>query len=75
LRLARHVENFGVEAVFGRKVLHEYEMQAMRIASTVVDAFRSRERSKDWVEWDKTHPGLSETLAWAAFEYEKMKNA
>ena len=46
----------------------------MVITSNIVDSYRSRGRSKDWVEWDKTHPGLSETLAWAAAEYEKMTN-
>jgi len=46
----------------------------MIIASNIVDGYRSRGRAKDWVEWEQAHPGLSESLAWATLEYEKMTN-
>ena len=75
MRLGRQVNNFGVEAVFGRSVLHEYEMRAMMISRNIVEAYRARESSENWAEWEKAHAKIAESLAWAAEEYEKLEHA
>ena len=74
LRLARNVEIYGVRAVFGRDVLHEYEMDAMRIMHYIVDTYHVRSRSSDWAKWNKDNPSDAKALDWAAAEFEKRKD-
>lgn len=58
-----------MEAVFGRSVLHEYEMDAMRMSLSIANSYHARAASKEWAEWDKTHPEAAELLDWAAEAY------
>jgi hypothetical protein len=59
--------------VFGRAVLYEYEMDAMRISRYINEAYTARGRSESWAAWEKSNPSASKTLAWAAVEYEKAR--
>jgi hypothetical protein len=73
-QLGRHVEHYGIEAVFGRSVLYEYEMDAMLTSRNIIKAFRARAASDNWAEWEKNNHDLSEILVWAAAEFYKREN-
>lgn len=38
------------------------EMQRMAAAESVYNAYQSREKSGDWVEWANAHPDLNSIL-------------
>ncbi len=59
--------------MFGRTVLHEYEMKAMRISNSIADMYHMREISSDWALWNKKYPDAANLLDWAAQEYEKWQ--
>jgi hypothetical protein len=73
LRLARNVNIYGIEAVFGRTILHEYEMDAMRMSLYIRQAYRARSSTDDWAKWAKANPEAAQLLDNAMVEYKNGK--
>ena len=73
LRLARNVKIYGVEAVFGRSILYEYEMDLMRTSRFLWEAYRARKSSENWADWNKHNPDAARALDWAGQEFEKCQ--
>lgn len=68
-----HAQTFGVEAVFGRSVLHEYEIVGMKVTNNIVSLFDARKKSGDWVAWEQRYPEEAEILAWAANQFKAFE--
>lgn len=64
IELARYVDRFGVEAVFGR-VMGAGEIRRIMTAEAVIGAYKSRQKSENWAGWVVEHPGEAELLAHA----------
>ena len=71
LVLARNVEHYGAQAVFGR-TLSFHEIRMMTMASNVVNAHQARRKSENWAEWAEKNHGLAELLGIAGRLYEEM---
>lgn len=52
-------------------MLHEHEMDAMRICGYLADSYNSRAKSKDFARWNENNPDAARALDWAAQEYAK----
>jgi hypothetical protein len=57
------IDRFGVEAITGRRILYFREYRHMIHAENIVNAYASRARSSNWVEWKTSNPRLAEILA------------
>lgn len=61
-----YIEQFGVEAVYGRRILSYGEINRMVIARNVYDAYRSRKAAAahegGWAKWAAEHPQTDEML-------------
>jgi hypothetical protein len=67
----KRIDRFGLEAVTGRRVFYFSEIRRLIYAENIVNAYESRARSKNWVEWATTNPRQAELLA----EAEILHNA
>lgn len=56
------IERFGLEAITGRRQFYFGELRQMIAAENIVTAYKSREHSKDWTEWTRNNPLLTEIL-------------
>jgi len=61
LKQLQYIQEFGARAAMGR-TLGYGEMQRMRHAQFIVDAFQSRKQSKSWDAWAKDNPGAAQVL-------------
>ena len=61
LEMAELIDRFGAQAVMGRP-LYTNELKDITCASMVCNAYKSRERSKDWAKWSGENPELAEVL-------------
>jgi hypothetical protein len=61
IEAARHVRQFGAQAVYGR-ALAVRETRALEMTERVVSAWQSRAGSKNWAEWAKKNPELQRVL-------------
>jgi hypothetical protein len=59
-----------LKAVTGRDVFHFGEIRRLIYAENIVNAYESRKRSSNWVEWATSHPQLAQILA----EAERLYN-
>lgn len=73
LKLYRNLNTYGTKAVFGRSVLHVFEMDAMNITNNIVSSFEAREAAKDWSKWEENNPKAASILAWAAEQYKAFE--
>ncbi len=73
LVLARTVERFGTQAVFGR-ILSFHEIRMMTLAENVMNAYQERKRSENWAEWAEKNPGMAHVLGTAGRLYEELNN-
>ncbi len=71
--LARNVEHYGAQAVFGRP-LSFHEIRMMTMAENVVNAHQARRKSENWAEWAEKNPTLAELLGHAGRLYEELDN-
>lgn len=55
IRLLRAVDRFGAQAVFGR-TLGATEIRQMMVAENIINCFRARATSENWVAWEKENP-------------------
>ena len=68
LRLLDYIDRFGVQAVMGRPTLGAGEIKGMIIADNVRqaylsrDLYRDRDGNKNWAEWAREYPQLSEII-------------
>jgi hypothetical protein len=62
LEMAWAIDRYGATAVLGDKVLSVSEARQMATAADAVAAWRSRERSDDWVEWAKANPQANQLI-------------
>lgn len=58
------VKEYGAPAVLGR-VLGVRELRELDYAGRIGQAYYTRERSGNWVEWAEQHPGDNALLNWA----------
>ena len=61
LETLRYLDRFGVQAVYGR-VLSAKEIRQMTIVENLINAYKSREQSGDWVNWAKDHKEMNKLL-------------
>jgi len=70
LILARTVDRYGAQAVFGR-ILSFHEIRMMTLADNVVTAYKERARSENWKEWTENNPGKAHILNTAGRLYDE----
>jgi hypothetical protein len=73
LRIERAIEQFGVEAVTGRKTLTPKEITGMKIAGLVIRLYKEREKSESWAEWTNKHPDENRVLEAAQRIWQKTQ--
>jgi len=73
LILARTVDKYGAQAVFGR-ILSFHEIQMMTLSDNVVTAYMERARSENWAQWAEANPGRARLLNTAGMLYEEIDN-
>jgi len=62
LLAARHIDRFGVQAVYGRALTCR-EINAMTLAESVRNVYNQRAQANtDWSAWAQTYPDLSAFL-------------
>lgn len=73
----RAVNGYGAKAVTGRDVLTVYEVRQLNAARDVgekiINAYITREASKDFNEWERLNPQHAEMLTWAQEEFAKWQ--
>lgn len=62
IRLSRAIDRYGVHAVMGRPVLWAREVNAIKMAEAIVNAYHARERSENWAAWANKHPEMQALL-------------
>ena len=70
LVLARSVERYGAQAVFGR-ILSFHELRMMTLSDNVVNAYNERQRSDNWAQWAEANHGKARLLAEAGRLYDE----
>ena len=73
LILARTVDKYGAQAVFGR-ILSFHEIRMMTLSDNVVTAYMERARSENWAQWAEANPGRARLLNTAGILYEEINN-
>ena len=73
LILARTVDKYGAQAVFGR-ILSFHEIRMMTLSDNVVTAYMERARSENWAQWAEANPGRARLLNTAGMLYEEIDN-
>ena len=73
LILARTVDKYGAQAVFGR-ILSFHEIRMMTLSDNVVTAYTERARSENWAQWAEANPGRARLLNAAGVLYEEINN-
>jgi len=73
LILARTVDKYGAQAVFGR-ILSFHEIRMMTLSDNVVTAYMERARSENWAQWAEANPGRARLLNTAGMLYEEINN-
>ena len=63
IRLSQAIDRYGVAAVLGRPVLYMKEHYALKIAESIVNGYRSRERAENIAAWQNEHPDMGNLLA------------
>ena len=71
LVLARSVDRYGVQAVFGR-TLSFHEIRMMSLADNIVNAYQERKRSDNWAQWAEANHGKAELLGIAGRLHEEL---
>jgi hypothetical protein len=57
------IERFGLEAITGRRQFYYGELRRLLYAESIVNAYKSRARSKNWVDWVRENPGSTAILS------------
>jgi hypothetical protein len=60
--LARSIERYGTQAIFGR-TLSFHEVRMITLANNIVNSYRERQKSENWAEWAGKYPEKAELLA------------
>jgi hypothetical protein len=66
--LARSIDRYGAQAVFGR-TLSFHEVRMMTLADNIANAHYERQRSENWAEWAEKNRGKNELLVAAGKLY------
>ena len=74
LVLARTVDRYGAQAVFGR-ILSFHEIRMMTLADNVVTAHQERRKSDNWAAWAEANHSKAELLGIAGRLYEGLDDA
>lgn len=61
LILADYVDRFGAQAVLGR-LMTANELRRIVVVENIVHAYRRRQASDNWPEWEKNYPGEAALL-------------
>ena len=62
LQLSILIRDYGVEAVLNRRYLGAGEINRMRMTERIIEWYRDRQHSPNWVEWAKSNPDASAAL-------------
>jgi hypothetical protein len=73
LILARAVEKYGAQAIFGR-MLSFQEVRSMGLAENIVNAYGERKKSDNWAEWSENNPSKARLLNTAGKLYDEQDN-
>jgi hypothetical protein len=73
LVLARSIDRFGVQAVYGR-VMSFQELRMIILAENVVNAYHERAKAENWAVWAESNPGKAEVLAVAGKLYAQLED-
>jgi predicted CoA-binding protein len=68
--LARAIEQYGVEAITGEKVLSVRLFRDINLVTNVISGYKERQRAQNWATWTTENPEMAEILEQARLEYE-----
>jgi hypothetical protein len=71
LVLARTVEKYGAQAIFGRALSFQ-EVRSMSLADNIVKAYGERNKSDNWAEWSASNPSKARLLNTAGKLYDEQ---